>query len=238
METNQDGQMSSQLSGEQSTARQTRQERDAIIFLPGLGTRDTGNSVDELANRFVAAFEKNAKSGKASFMAKDGQDEDYGSQRSYKTRVVTIVRNEEKALPIDIYGLDYKDALIGDAHNRTPIKHILSVFSSLVSNAKKLLFSRKAKSKTAAEKWQVKIAWFSYLVLILYVIILLSAAASAFYELSSQPNNQQKQAITENEQSSSSIEQVESKQDSIKSVSKPTTDSDENQTGTVPGLPR
>lgn len=154
--------------------------RDALIFLSGLHREDLGESVDLAAARFVAALESEARTVSAQFHVGEARDERYGfGSEKHKTRVTTVFRKQDGAntdpVPLfDIYGLDYRETLVGDAAQARPILHLLTTIALLISNAHRLL-APGGRSKTDAEKWQVRFGWAAYGVVFLYLCLMLTA---------------------------------------------------------------
>jgi hypothetical protein len=142
-----------------------------------------GESVDLAAARFVGALEAEADLVAATFLLENARDEDYGGRQTqgYKTRIVTISRKGPGGVSssplFDLYGLDYRKTLVGSLEDKRPVSHLLSTFWILLSNAPKLLFSVRRRSKRSAEKWQVRLGWCAYLLLFAYFVTIIGAAA-------------------------------------------------------------
>jgi hypothetical protein len=168
--------------------------RDAIIILGGLRMEEAGKFVDDAARRIAAAFDDEAETGSATFVVEEGMDEDYGRNKSeYKTRKITVIRkdNTEEAPTnpiVDIYGLDYRDTLIGTQQDQSPLVRFLSTFVVLLSNSRKLLFSVRQKSKSSEEKWQVRFALLLYFLLFLYLFVIIGALANTFLQNDAAPD--------------------------------------------------
>jgi hypothetical protein len=163
-------------------------QRDAVILLAGLQREDIGESVDLAAARLVAALDSEAKTVAARFLIENAHDEDYGQQTDgHKTRVVTVSRQDPGGSAptplVDVYGLDYRQTLLGDTQARRPVQHLLSTFWILGANSRTLLFSVGRQSKRSADKWQVRLGWFFYLILFAYVAMLLGAALGTLASL-------------------------------------------------------
>ncbi len=156
-------------------------ERDAIVFLAGLGTVEVGDSVDETARRLANAFDDEADAADQ-FVLEEGQDEDYGSAhggRKCSTRKITILRKAgkkgaETAL-VDLYSLDYRKTLIGDLPERSPFRTLLQIGLTVVTLVPRLLRAVRSRGKSATEKWQSFYAWFVFLLLGLYAAVVVVA---------------------------------------------------------------
>jgi hypothetical protein len=177
--------------------------RDAIIILGGLRMEEAGKFVDDAARRIAAAFDDEAVTGSATFVVEEGMDEDYGRNKSeYKTRKITVIRkdNTEEASTnpiVDIYGLDYRDTLIGKQQDQSPLVRFLSTFGVLLSNSSRLLFSVRQKSKSSEEKWQVRFALLLYFFLFLYLFVIIGALANTFLQNDAAPDASATAQLTE-----------------------------------------
>jgi pimeloyl-ACP methyl ester carboxylesterase len=155
---------------------------DAIIFVPGLLHDQETQSVDVIALRMIHALNRNAKKGAAIFTPSEGKDETY---QGGKTRVITVSRQDPKgggdygaAVPIfDLYGFDYRQALVGQYEKKKPIMQALAIGGLLLVNAHRIVgafFGRR--SKTLAQKLQTFYAGLVFFVLALYMVVLLATA--------------------------------------------------------------
>jgi len=165
---------------------------DAIIFMTGLHREDISESVDEAALRFTGAFDNEAETVEARFVQADGREEDYGNA-AYKTRIVTVSRedpgtNNPPYKIMDIYGMDWRDTLVGPLQDKRPITHLLSTFAILAINAPRLLFSRQ-RSSGSSEKWQVRFGWFAYFLLFVYFLMILGAVSGTIAEFAQESND-------------------------------------------------
>lgn len=152
-------------------------ERDAVIFLAGLGTVEVGDSVDETARRIVNALEDEADA-QDRFALEEGQDEDYytsGKGEKSSTRRITVVREAGKKGPrralVDLYSLDYRRALIGNLLERSPFHTLLRIGLTILMLAPKMLLAVRSRGKSSSEKWQVRTAWVLFFVLGLYALV-------------------------------------------------------------------
>lgn len=158
-------------------------ERDAILYLSGLGRTRGHQSVDDMARRVAFALDQHAASGAARFLVKEGQSEDFGG---YQTRVVTVVRKDEgdDERPVaDLYGLDYREPLLRHSQDKRPISHLMATARVFFANTIKLWFTAKRHGKSSKEKWQLRTVWFLYLVLFLYLLVLLGAVVSSLQDV-------------------------------------------------------
>lgn len=148
---------------------------DAIIFIPGLG-RSSDQSVDIIAKRLAAGFDREAESSDATFVTREGAIEDF---RNAQTRVVRIERKENGTeIPVaDVYALDYSDRLIGAYRRRPPLLQAFTIFSILLTHFPKLIRFFSRPSKSSAHKIHVLYGGFLFFLLTLYLALLVGTAA-------------------------------------------------------------
>ncbi len=170
-------------------------ERDAIVFLAGIGTVEVGDSIDAAARRIANALDDEADPADQ-FMLEEGVDEDYGASQDGKkasTRRITVVRKAGAKGPetpiVDLYSLDYRSTLIGDLPQKTPIKKLLLIFRTFLLLAPKLLGATRTRSKSATEKWQVRTLWLLFFGLGLYAFLVAAAVLGTLPQIADALSN-------------------------------------------------
>ena len=148
--------MSTQLS---STPEETVKvvetgEREAIIFIPGIGRAWDDPVIEGVARRMATAIDRESKTEKAKAHVEIGQQE-YGA--GYKCKMFTIVKREgqtERPL-IDVFGLEYNDTLVESYANRSLFMKIVLLAITMVDSFGRLLFRSYKKGKSWKEKIQL-----------------------------------------------------------------------------------
>lgn len=146
--------------------------RDAIIFIPGLGSAFVNQSIDSVGNRILNALDRNARSGDAKFLLGEGKEEDY-ALGNYKTNRRTITRRDafgETPL-VDIYELRYTDTLTRSLSEKSPLAQFLSVSRVLISHGPRVIKSFRRGAKSLSHQLQM---WWVAIMMIMVGIYLLS----------------------------------------------------------------
>lgn len=133
-----------------------KSERDAIIFIPGLGGKQ---STDTIAMRIASGLDLSAKTAKSEFKLKAGYDEDYDTKgdKALNTRVRTIVwEQDNKSKEIaDIYQFHYFDSLTKKYSGNNDFAKAVRLFFVLLINFPSFIAAIFRKSeKNITEKLQ------------------------------------------------------------------------------------
>ena len=159
-----------------------KSNRDAIIFIPGLGGKQ---STDTIAMRIASGLDLSAKTAKSEFKLKAGYDEDYDTKgdKALNTRVRTIVWEKEKESKevADLYQFHYFDSLTKKYSGSNDFAKAVRLFFVLLVNFPSFIAAIFRKSeKTIPEKLQFLFgigllglftAYFVVLVVAIYHII-------------------------------------------------------------------
>ncbi len=171
--------------------------RDAIIFLPALGVEWTDQSVETMARRLAIAFDRAAERG-ASFVAKLGPGETYGSENKNKAAVATISRADGTTeVPVaDLYGFDYHQTLTQGIAERNLFLQAMSLVVMIGYSMTRLIRSivrrrpredgKRQHSKRATEVFQlvygslVLLLFCAYAGIVVYALIKTLTQVKAF----------------------------------------------------------
>ncbi len=170
------------VNGKEKLMSENRENsKDAIIFVPGLGTEAVNQHIDTIARRMAGALERQTASARARFQVVGAPEETYG--QVYKTPVRTITAQasgEDKAKPLaDIYELDYRDTISKRFRERNPFLKALIMLQVLLAVFPKFLLSMAKPSKSLKEKLQlVFISGIIWTVLI-YMAVVITAGIQA-----------------------------------------------------------
>lgn len=131
--------------------------KDAIIYVPGLGSEAVNQRIDTIARRLTGALERQTASAQARFQVVGAPEEAYG--QVYKTPVRTItaqVGDDGESTPLaDIYELDYRNTISKRFKERNPFLKALVMLLVLLSVCPKFLLSIAKPSKSLKEKLQL-----------------------------------------------------------------------------------
>ncbi|UCH63279.1 MAG: hypothetical protein JSU77_02160 [Fidelibacterota bacterium] len=150
-------------------------ERDAIIFLPGLSSGGNEICADGAAHRLAIALDRNAKSGSAKFLVSEGHD--ISDMDEFQSRKLTIVREEADGTDrpvVDVYGLDYRQALREKYEGRKPILQALHIFSLLIILLPRYIWSLHHKQKSLGEKLMILLISGGLFILAVYMMIVIT----------------------------------------------------------------
>ncbi|WP_138431630.1 hypothetical protein [Fodinibius saliphilus] len=161
---------------------QFEKRRDAIIYVPALSKEHGNDSINAMANRLAAAFDRNAESGEAEFYIKKEAREDF---REFDSPRFTIIQKGDEDIPVvDLYELDYRDLLLSPMNERKPVVHLLSILWSCLGMVPRLIKGMKRTSKTSLEKWQVFYGWAMAGTVSTYFFLLLFALGATLSDFS------------------------------------------------------
>ena len=80
--------------GNPTTAAGAKYRRDAIVFLPAIGRAWDDPSIEGIARRIANVIDTGARDVKAKAKVRV-QDQTYGDQGEFKTRVCTVFRTDD-----------------------------------------------------------------------------------------------------------------------------------------------
>ena len=156
-------------------------QRDAIIFVPGLSREYLDQSVDCVSRKIANALERHAKAADAIFLARDSADAEYNEGEGSKAKKRTIVcRNPGGEKPfLDIYELNYDDKLTKPCKDRKPISQAIMLLLTLASNVSRLPQLIRGAGKSRREKFQIVFSMGILGIFAVYAVMLILAALSA-----------------------------------------------------------
>ena len=146
---------------------QSPSAKAALVYVPGLEGTGPAQSADVIARKMVAALER-ASPPSVSFGTREGKDEEYGQEApKAKTRVRTIVRNEEgvETPLLDVYDIEYGPQLRSRFEGRILLLQIVQLLWTLVASVPRHVIALGRKSKSAGHKLQM--IWVSAILVIL-----------------------------------------------------------------------
>lgn len=148
---------------------QSSRKRDAIIIIPGL-LHEPGRALRVSSEKIAAALDRQARTGKATFLLKEGKEEQY---QGNTTPATTIIRKDETGETplIDMYEMSYEHTLTGRFKGRKPLLQTISVSYSLARTAPRLIYALGKRSKTPREKLRILTASVILALLIAYILV-------------------------------------------------------------------
>lgn len=113
----------------------------AIIYMPGLGTSFTDQSVETFAQRYAKAIDINDPEVKKKYSAKF-RDENFGTDGSLTTKVAAIfeANGADQKHIIDVYEFSYIDELTRGFKKQNVFTKILNLFTILIGNMPKVAY--------------------------------------------------------------------------------------------------
>jgi hypothetical protein len=134
--------------------------RDAVVFIPGIS--GAGSPVDQttegIAKRLAVALDRRARTGGARFQV-EVRTEDFGN--GLRTDASTVFRRagpEKAAEPVlDVYGLDYHEALVGDFKSRSLAMRSLLLLGGILISSWRIVSAMvdpRRNGKTFRDKFQ------------------------------------------------------------------------------------
>lgn len=113
----------------------------AVIYMPGLGTSFTDQSVETFAQRYAKAIDINDPEVKKKYSLKF-RDEKFGTDGSLNTKVATIVEeiDNKKNDILDVYEFRYIDELTEGFKQQNVFTKILNLFTIIIGHLPKVLF--------------------------------------------------------------------------------------------------
>lgn len=174
--------MSTELSSSETVTVVDTGEREAFIFIPGIGRTWDDPTIEGVARRMATAIDRESKTEKAKAHVEIAQQE-YGA--GYKCKMFTIVKREgqtERPL-IDVFGLEYNDTLVESYANRSLFMKIVLLAITMVDTFGRLIFRFYKKGKSWKEKAQLLYGFLIASLLIAYFVILIAAVVASFEQL-------------------------------------------------------
>lgn len=155
--------------------------RDAIVFLPAIGRGWDDPSIEGIARRIANVIDTGARDVKAKAKVRV-QDQTYGDQGEFKTRVCTVFKTEdEKDSPvIDIYGMDYSATLTSKYQNRSLLYKSLFVALMIIRTLPLLVAQFWRAGKTVRENFQLVYGTAILSLLVVYMGTLVYAGYSSY----------------------------------------------------------
>ena len=160
---------------------------DAVLFIPGVGERD---SADEAAlgfcNKLAAALDQDAKTARAFFKVTSGVEQarkELGNRRLFVCGITRVEPNGNEQRVLDVYKLDYRDLLVADYERRSSLFRVLITGLEALKGAGRIaraaLFSKGVDGKRLL---QVLIALLLWLLLVVYFALLLVSVMLLLFE--------------------------------------------------------
>ena len=156
--------------------------REAIIFIPGIGRAWDDPMIEGVARRIATAIDRQSTTEKAKAVVETAEQE-YGV--GYKCKMFTIVKKdgqEERPL-IDVFGLDYNDTLVESYANRPLFMKIIMLAVTMFDSFIRLIFRFHKPGKGWKEKIQLFYGFLISSLLVAYFVILLAAVIASFEQL-------------------------------------------------------
>lgn len=153
-------------------------QRDAIVFLPGLGEGSPLVAFEAMARRIAAACDKQAETGESTFEVREMRQE---RQKSGMTEVATLVRKDghKESVIADLYLLDYTRFHEQERTRISAATHVLRAVGLGFSISLRLLYSLVfSRAITVWHKVQLGLAAVAGLAVSLFVALILAMAFS------------------------------------------------------------
>jgi len=131
-------------------------QRDAIIFIPGLGREFMPQDLGTIGAKIQGSLERNSKDVRTTFTLSSGVDEVYAD--AHRTQVRQLMVKEEageQRVLAELYTLDYHDNLRKTFEERTLLGKCLAVLAMLIGTIPAYLHAIAAPGKTRVEKTQI-----------------------------------------------------------------------------------
>lgn len=148
-------------------------KRDAIIFVPGIGSW-TDQSIELVSRKLVVALDRNAKTAEAKFKT-EVRYEDDGPNSKKKVCTIHRMDGDQDVAVLDIYDLNYSQMLTKPFENHNLFMKALLVLVAIIKGAIPLSRALRKSSKTFQDKMQLLFAGFILVLLLGYMGLLLVA---------------------------------------------------------------
>jgi hypothetical protein len=162
-------------------AQGAKYRRDAIVFLPAIGRAWDDPSIEGIARRIANVIDTGARYVKAKAKVRV-QDQTYGDQGEFKTRVCTVFKTEDdKDSPvIDIYGMDYAATLTSHYQDRSLLYKSLFVALMIIRSFPLAVAQFWRAGKTVRENIQLAYGAAILSLLVVYMCSLVYAGYSSY----------------------------------------------------------
>jgi pimeloyl-ACP methyl ester carboxylesterase len=166
---------------DQPAGASAQYSRDAIVFVPAIGGAWDDPSIEGIARRIANVVDTGSKNVKAKAKVKV-QDQTYGEQAEFKTRVCTIYKTDAgQDIPIlDVYGMDYGDTLTSQYQNRSLLYKSIFVAFMIVRTSPLVVAQFWRDGKSLIEKVQLVYGALILSLLVAYMVSLGYAAYSSY----------------------------------------------------------
>lgn len=166
-----------------------KQPRDAIIFIPGIGTQWNDQSLENISGQIAKAIDlADAEPG-----ARYQSEMHLVGLRGHAVKVCTISRRATEAAPpepaVDVVVMDYRESLKKWFNQKPILMKCLLVFFAILTVCSRLVkgrfapSNRKKQIKSGGEKTQLIWASFMLWLLSCYLVLLLMAVGASCQEL-------------------------------------------------------
>ncbi|HEV3052537.1 MAG TPA: hypothetical protein VGX50_19655, partial [Longimicrobium sp.] len=152
-----------------------RDERHAIVWVPGLRRGPDADTIEAVAHRVSLAL--NNHDGKASYSAATGETV---VEEGNTTRKATVSRKDaagEKKV-VDIYEFDYRGPLVDGFAKRSPLSQAWQIFATMAANSGNFAAAVKRPGQSVVQKLQVLYAGMLMSGMLLYLLMLLVTGAA------------------------------------------------------------
>ncbi len=160
-------------------AENSKQVKDAIIFIPGLGQDVPAQKIDVIARKLAESLNVQLDRPDLQTRVVGGRDEEYGGT-AYTTPVRTIATlepgSDELMELADIYEFDYRDNLYKRFKARNPIYKALTMEGILLGVMPKFFRSMFRSGQSGRDKVQMFLVGGIMLTMAVYMVILVGTA--------------------------------------------------------------
>jgi hypothetical protein len=151
-----------------------REQRQAIVYLPGL-RRDPGvESIEAVAHRVALAMDNNDPA--ATYSAATGETAILAGDRARKASVVRKGADGKAVGVVDIYEVDYRGPLVDGFAKRPPLVQAWQVFATMGRNARNFVAAVRRPGQSVPQKLQVLYGGLLMSSMLVYMAMLLITA--------------------------------------------------------------
>lgn len=156
-------------------ANAPRDERHAIVWVPGLRRGPDADTIEAVAHRVSLAL--NNHDGKASYSAATGETV---VEEGNTTRKATVSRKDAAGQKkvVDIYEFDYRGPLVDGFAKRSPLSQAWQIFATMAANSGNFVAAVKRPGQSVVQKLQVLYAGTLMGGMLLYLLMLLVTGAA------------------------------------------------------------
>jgi len=160
---------------------------DAILYLPGMGDYDRSDAAAlTFAERLAAALDHGAATAGAAFRVKsrvEGSREGLGERQLLVCGIERVEADGTERSVLDIYRVDYHDALMQDYEERSSLSRgLVTAFEALKGSCRIVAALVPRQGVGRLRLLQVLMAFAFWMSLLLYFVLLLASFAGAFVE--------------------------------------------------------